>query len=118
MRYRVINADGHTVEPPYIWEKYLPSRYMDRAPRLVAKGKGVLAEMIRDVARSNGIPIVEDIPLARFLHRRVKIGTLIPADTYKAVATVLAFVYRISTSSSFIDPMGAAPATPLPTILA
>ena len=69
---------------------------MDRAPRLVAKGKGVLAELIRELARNNGVPIVEDIPLARFLHRRVKVGMVIPTDTYKAVAAILAFAYRLS----------------------
>ena len=42
------------------------------------------------------MPIVEDIPLARLLHRRVKVGREIPAETYKAVAAVLAFVFRLT----------------------
>jgi flagellar biosynthesis protein FlhB len=39
---------------------------------------------------------VEDIPLARLLYRKVKVGREVPASTYKAVAAVLAFVYRIT----------------------
>ena len=41
------------------------------------------------------MPIVEDVPLARLLYRRVKVGREIPAETYKAVAAILAFVYRL-----------------------
>jgi flagellar biosynthesis protein FlhB len=67
-----------------------------RAPRVTAKGKGALAEYMRDLARENGIPIVQDIPLARLLYRKVKVGKEIPAATYKAVAAVLAFVYRMT----------------------
>jgi flagellar biosynthesis protein FlhB len=67
----------------------------DRAPKVIAKGKGQLAENMRDLARANGIPIVEDIPLARLLYRRVKVGRSVPAETFKAVAAILAFVYRV-----------------------
>ena len=66
---------------------------------MVAKGKGAMAEVIRDLARENGVPIVENIPLARLLYKRVKVGREIPAETYKAVAAVLAFVYRITGKS-------------------
>jgi flagellar biosynthetic protein FlhB len=63
---------------------------------VTAKGKGQLAEYMRDLARENGIPIVENIPLARLLYRRVKVGKSVPAETYKAVAAILAYVYRIT----------------------
>ena len=63
---------------------------------VLAKGKGVLAEAMRDAARSNAIPIVQDIPLARLLYKKVKVGGVVPADTYKAVAAILAFVYRLT----------------------
>ena len=53
-------------------------------------------EYMRELARENAIPIVQDIPLARLLHRKVKVGREIPASTYKAVAAVLAFVYRVT----------------------
>ncbi len=51
---------------------------------------------MRQLARENAIPIVQDIPLARLLYRKVKVGREVPATTYKAVAAVLAFVYRIT----------------------
>jgi flagellar biosynthesis protein FlhB len=66
------------------------------APRVTAKGKGQLAEYMRDLARENGIPIVENIPLARLLYRRVKVGRAVPAETYKAIAAILAYVYRVT----------------------
>lgn len=91
----VPRADVLLVNPTHI---ALALRYRageDRAPVVLAKGKGPLAELMRDLARSNGIPIVEDIPLARLLYKRVKVGRAIPADTFKAVAAILAFVYRI-----------------------
>ena len=66
----------------------------DKAPRVTAKGKGEKAEKMRELAREHGIPIVENIPLARLLYRKVKVGRSVPAETFKAVAAILAFVYR------------------------
>ena len=51
---------------------------------------------MRELARENGIPIVEDVPLARLLWKRVKVGREVPVETYKAVAAILAFVYRLT----------------------
>ena len=65
------------------------------APRVTAKGKGRLADIMRELAREHSIPIIEDIPLARLLYRRVKVGRTVPAETYRAVAAILAFVYRV-----------------------
>lgn len=65
------------------------------APRVVAKGAGEVAANIKRVAREAGVPIYEDPPLARALHRQVEIGDVIPADLFQAVAGVLAYVYRI-----------------------
>ena len=92
----VPKADAVLVNPTHVAVAIRYRRDEGRAPRVIAKGKGQLAEIMRDLARSNGIPIVEDIPLARLLYRRVKVGREIPAETYKAVATILAFVYRIT----------------------
>lgn len=92
----VPRADALLVNPTHI---AIALRYRsgeDRAPRVTAKGKGQLAEHMRELARENGIPIYQDIPLARQLYRRVKVGGEVPASTYKAVAAVLAFVYRIT----------------------
>ena len=64
------------------------------APEVVAKGKGWIAQRIREIAAAHGIPIVSDPPLARSLEREVPLGQQIPAHFYQAVAEVLAFVYR------------------------
>lgn len=65
------------------------------APRLLAKGAGFIAEKIREIARQKGIPIVENRSLARLLYRTVDVGREIPEALYKAVAEVLAYVYRL-----------------------
>lgn len=61
-------------------------------PEVVAKGRNLLAEKIKQIAASHGIPIVEDAPLARSLYRLVPVGGGIPAALYRAVAEVLALV--------------------------
>lgn len=59
------------------------------APRIVAKGAGAVSEKIREIARRNGVPIVEDKPLARTLFK-IDIGSFVPEDLYRAVAKILA----------------------------
>jgi flagellar biosynthetic protein FlhB len=66
----------------------------DPAPRVLAKGANRLAAKIRAEARRNGIPVIEDKPLARALYRRIKIGGYIPVSLFEAVAAVLAVAYR------------------------
>jgi len=95
-RVEVPRADALIVNPTHVAIAIRYRRDEGRAPRVTAKGKGELAEYMRGLARENGIPICEDIPLARLLYRKVKVGREIPAQTYKAVAAVLAFVYRIT----------------------
>jgi flagellar biosynthetic protein FlhB len=63
------------------------------APRVTAKGKGYIALKIREVARENGVPIVEDPPLARALYA-TEIDDYIPAEHFRAVAQILAFLAR------------------------
>ena len=62
------------------------------APRVVAKGSGVIAERIREKAVETGVPMVRDIPLARAVHAACEIGQEIPEDLYTAIAHVLVFV--------------------------
>ena len=64
------------------------------APRVLAKGRNLLAEEIKAEARWAGVPIVENPPLARSLYRSVEIGQAIPVDLYAAVAAILAYLYR------------------------
>ena len=64
------------------------------APVVVAKGAGLIAERIRELARHHGVPVVENKFVARTLFKLVEIGREIPADLYRAVAEILAYVYR------------------------
>ncbi|ATX78597.1 flagellar biosynthetic protein FlhB [Mariprofundus aestuarium] len=65
------------------------------APKVLAKGRGKVAEKIREIARENEIPIRENKPLARSLFKSVKIGDEIPEHLYEAVAVIIAEIYRI-----------------------
>jgi flagellar biosynthetic protein FlhB len=65
------------------------------APRVVAKGKGWLAQRIREEALKWHVPIVPNPPLARSLYAQVEVGQEIPSALYQAVAEVLAYVYRL-----------------------
>jgi flagellar biosynthetic protein FlhB len=64
------------------------------APKVLAKGRNLLAEEIKSEARWAGVPIVENPPLARSLYRSVEVGQAIPVDLYAAVAAILAYLYR------------------------
>jgi flagellar biosynthetic protein FlhB len=64
------------------------------APKVMAKGRNLLAEEIKAEARWAGVPIIENPPLARSLYRTVEVGQPIPADLYAAVAAILAYLYR------------------------
>ncbi|MBM4265684.1 MAG: flagellar biosynthesis protein FlhB [Deltaproteobacteria bacterium] len=66
------------------------------APRVVAKGADEVCERIKQLARANGVPIIERRALARALFRSVKVGSEIPSTLYRAVAEVLAYIYGLS----------------------
>jgi flagellar biosynthetic protein FlhB len=71
---------------------------------VVAKGKNAIAKRIRELAVANQVPLIENPPLAQTLYKSVKVGQEIPPNLYRAVAEVLAYVYRMM--------MGGAPETP------
>jgi flagellar biosynthesis protein FlhB len=89
-------ADVLIVNPTHIAIAIRYRKDEGGAPKVLAKGKGHLAEVMREAARENGISIVQDIALARLLYKKVKVGGSVPADTFKAVATILAFVYKLT----------------------
>ena len=64
------------------------------APKVLAKGRNLLAEEIKAEARWAGVPVIENPPLARSLYRVVEIGQSIPVDLYQAVASILAWLYK------------------------
>jgi flagellar biosynthesis protein FlhB len=70
------------------------------APVVVAKGQNNIALKIREIAKENNIPLVEDKPLARTLYKTVDVGQLIPASLYKAVAEILAYVFKLKGKTS------------------
>ena len=65
------------------------------APTVIAKGAGHIAERIKEIAGEHQVPIVEDKPLAQTLFKIVEIGEFIPVELYRAVAEILAYVYRL-----------------------
>jgi flagellar biosynthetic protein FlhB len=70
-------------------------RAKNAAPRVVAKGVDTMAARIREVAEANNVPLVANPPLARALHQ-VELDTDIPAEHYKAVAEIIAYVWRLN----------------------
>ncbi|PMP72780.1 MAG: flagellar biosynthesis protein FlhB [Calditerrivibrio nitroreducens] len=71
----------------------------DRAPKVVAKGQRLIALKIREIASKNNVLIHEDPPLARTLFSSVEVGEEIPENLYKAVAEILAMVYKLKNKS-------------------
>ncbi len=64
------------------------------APKIVAKGAGHVAAKIREIATENGVPIVENKPVARALFKQ-ELNSFIPEDLYVAVAKILAYIYKL-----------------------
>lgn len=83
------------------------------APKVVAKGKGIIAARIREIAMENRVPLFSAPPLARALYRSTKIGQEIPGGLYTAVAQVLAYIFRLRDG---LKPGQKAPARPDPEI--
>ena len=71
------------------------NKTQDKAPRVVAKGKGPIAQKIIDIAQKNDIPLYEDRNLAQLLES-LDLDTEIPPELYRAVAEVLVFIYRLN----------------------
>lgn len=85
------------------------------APRVVAKGRGIIADRIREEAAAHFVPIVRDIPLARTLEQACRIDQSIPPELYEAVARLLAFVMQLGRRASLLGGVLENPAaTPLP----
>lgn len=91
----VPSADVIVTNPTHISIalKYDPETMV--SPEIIAKGADNVAMRIREIAKENGIPLVENVPLARSLYKTVKVGQPVPREMYKAVAEVLAFVFRL-----------------------
>jgi flagellar biosynthetic protein FlhB len=95
MMQEVPKADAVIVNPTHFSVAILYDRDVMTAPEVIAKGADHLALRMRTVARENNVPILERPELARDLYANVEIGDDIPERFYKAIAEILAFVYRL-----------------------
>ena len=91
----VPKADVIITNPTHYAVALKYDRLTMRAPTVVAKGKGFMALKIREIAKEAGVPILERKPLARALFASVEVGREIPYELYKAVAEVLAYVFKL-----------------------
>ena len=67
----------------------------NEAPKVVAKGADLVALKIKEVAKENDVPIMENKPLARMIYEQVDIDREVPQEMYQAVAEILAMVYKL-----------------------
>ncbi|MEE4356257.1 MAG: flagellar biosynthesis protein FlhB [Desulfococcaceae bacterium] len=95
MMEAVIDANVVISNPTHLAVALAYDKNKMTAPRVVAKGAGFIAEKIKKIAAENSVPVVENKPLAQVLYKTVDIGRMIPPDLYRAVAEVLAYVYRL-----------------------
>ncbi len=92
----VPTADAVVTNPTHYAVALRYKKGQDPAPTVVAKGADVLALKIKEIARENGVQVVENAALARELYRLVDVGGTVPEKLYQAVAEVLAYVYRVT----------------------
>ena len=95
MMAEVPSADVVITNPTHIAVALRYDNLKMAAPEVVAKGAGLIAQRIKEIAGEHNIPRVEDKPLARTLYKSVEIGQPIPENLYQAVAEVLAYVYSL-----------------------
>jgi len=95
MLKEVETADVVLTNPTHVAVALRYDMEKDLAPRVVAKGERLIAEKIKEIAEKFGVPVVENKPLARALFEIAEIGMMIPEKLYRAVAEVLAHVYKL-----------------------
>jgi flagellar biosynthetic protein FlhB len=94
MMAEVPKADVVITNPTHYAVALRYDKTKDEAPRVIAKGVDNMAIKIKEIAREAGVMIVENPPLARELYKLVDIDDTIPPKLYKAVAEILAYVYK------------------------
>lgn len=94
VRNNVKKSDGVVSNPIHVAVAIQYDRGEMAAPEITAKGQRAFAEMILDIAREEGVPIVRNIPLAWSL-LQLDVGDAIPEDLYEPVAEVLSFIYEL-----------------------
>ncbi|NOX16279.1 MAG: flagellar biosynthesis protein FlhB [Epsilonproteobacteria bacterium] len=94
MMQEIPQADVIITNPTHFAVALRYDKEKEDAPKILAKGMNYLALKIKEIARKNDIQIVENPPLARELYKKCELNETIPQNLYKAVAEVLAFVYK------------------------
>lgn len=94
MMAEVPKADVVITNPTHISVAILYDSKEMAAPKIIAKGADHVAMKIRELARESGIPVIENPPVARLLHK-LDLGEHIPEDLFKVVAEILAHVYSL-----------------------
>jgi len=100
MAVNVPKADVIITNPTHFAVAIQWDRATMRAPMVTAKGADQLAFRIREIAKENRVPLVENRPLARALYAEVDIGDMIPDEYYQALAIILAKVYALDSRKS------------------
>lgn len=95
MMQDIPKADVVITNPTHYAIALVYNNEIDSAPKVIGKGKNLIAQNIKKLAGEHDIPIVENKPLARSLYYTVEIGEFIPPELYEAVAEVLAYIYSI-----------------------
>ena len=96
MMKEVPKADVIITNPIHVAIAISYNQSKDSSPIVVAKGLRLIADKIKKIATENEIPIVESPPLARSLYKKVDVGQELPEEFFKAVAEILAFVYKMN----------------------
>jgi len=96
MMQEIPQADVVITNPTHYAVAIRYNQDKEAAPKVIAKGTDFVALRIKELAMNYNIQIVENPPLARELYKKCNLGDIIPENLYKAVAEVLAFVYKSS----------------------
>lgn len=103
MMKEVPKADVIVTNPTHISVALKYDKEKMVAPIVVAKGADNIALRIREIAKDNGVPIVENITVARAIYKEVKLGESIPRNLYPVVAEILRFVYRLKKKANVLS---------------
>jgi flagellar biosynthetic protein FlhB len=95
MMHEIPSATAVIVNPTHYAVALKYAMHAKGAPQVVAKGKNYLALRIRQRAVEHQVPLIENPPLAQALYKSVEVGQEIPAQFYRAVAEILAYIYRL-----------------------
>ncbi|KAB7890366.1 EscU/YscU/HrcU family type III secretion system export apparatus switch protein, partial [Poseidonibacter ostreae] len=95
MMANVPDADVVITNPTYYAIALKYDKEVDSAPKMIAKGIDFIAVKIKNVAKENDIPIIENPALARALHDQIELEQQIPSEFYKALAEIFSYVYEL-----------------------